>query len=63
VSDNLKVEQPVEVSELLGAEIRRQSTAEQVAAAIRDAIFSGRLAPGSSLREISLAEELGVSRN
>ena len=63
MSDNLKVEQPVEVSELLGAEIRRQSTAEQVAAAIRDAIFSGRLAPGSSLREIPLAEELGVSRN
>ena len=50
-------------TERLGVEIRRQSTAEQVAAAIRDAIFSGRLTPGSSLREIPLAEEIGVSRN
>src|ERR1700684_3146189 len=54
---------PARVTELVGVEIRRQSTAEQVAAAIRDAIFSGRLTPGSSLREIPLAEELGVSRN
>jgi DNA-binding GntR family transcriptional regulator len=67
VSDNPNVEQDdgvsAEASELLGVEIRRQSTAEQVAAAIRGAIFSGRLTPGSSLREIPLAEELGVSRN
>jgi DNA-binding GntR family transcriptional regulator len=46
-----------------GLEIRRQSTAEQVAAAIRSAILEGRLAPGSPLREVPLAEELGVSRN
>jgi DNA-binding GntR family transcriptional regulator len=46
-----------------GLEIRRQSTAEQVAAAIRSAILEGKMAPGSPLREIPLAEELGVSRN
>jgi DNA-binding GntR family transcriptional regulator len=68
VSDNPEVEQregvnPAGVTALLGTEIRRQSTAEQVAAAIRGAIFSGRLTPGSPLREIPLAEELGVSRN
>lgn len=50
-------------TEFFGVEIRRQSTAEQVAATVRAAILSGRLAPGSPLREIPLAEELGVSRN
>jgi DNA-binding GntR family transcriptional regulator len=47
----------------LGAGIRRQSTAEQAAAALRDAILSGKLAPGTPLREVALAAELGVSRN
>jgi DNA-binding GntR family transcriptional regulator len=56
-------DQATSVTEPLGVEIKRQSTAEQVAAAIRSAIFSGRLIPGSPLREIPLAEELGVSRN
>jgi DNA-binding GntR family transcriptional regulator len=47
----------------LGASIRRQSTTEQVAAAIRDAILAGRIPPGTPLREAALAAELGVSRN
>lgn len=46
-----------------GLEIRRLSTAEQVATAIRSAILEGRMAPGSPLREVPLSEELGVSRN
>lgn len=47
----------------LGATIRRVSTAEQVAEAVRTAILEGRLLPGMPLGEVQLAEELGVSRN
>jgi DNA-binding GntR family transcriptional regulator len=47
----------------LGVNIQRQSTADQVAAALREAIFSGRIAPGAPLRDAALAAELGVSRN
>jgi DNA-binding GntR family transcriptional regulator len=47
----------------LGGTIERHSTAEQVAGALRSAILEGRLLPGAPLRELPLAEELGVSRN
>jgi DNA-binding GntR family transcriptional regulator len=47
----------------LGASIHRQSTTEQAADAVRQAILSGRLLPGTPLREAALAEELGVSRS
>jgi DNA-binding GntR family transcriptional regulator len=47
----------------LGAGIQRQSTTEQAAGALRDAILSGELPPGTPLREAALAAELGVSRN
>jgi DNA-binding GntR family transcriptional regulator len=47
----------------LGAAIQRQSTTEQAAAALRDAILSGKLPPGTPLRETALAAGLGVSRN
>ncbi|HEY3771497.1 MAG TPA: GntR family transcriptional regulator [Solirubrobacteraceae bacterium] len=47
----------------LGSGIRRHSTAEQVAAILRTAILDGQLLPGDPLREVPLAEELGVSRN
>ncbi|HEX8008701.1 MAG TPA: GntR family transcriptional regulator [Trebonia sp.] len=47
----------------LGASIQRQSTTEQAANAIRQAILSGRLLPGMPLREASVAAELGVSRS
>lgn len=47
----------------LGAAIQRQSATEQVAAALRDAIVSGKLPAGTPLREAALAAELGVSRN
>jgi DNA-binding GntR family transcriptional regulator len=47
----------------LGAGIQRQSTTEQAADAIRQAILSGRLLPGTPLREAALAAELGVSRS
>ncbi|MFD2468738.1 GntR family transcriptional regulator [Amycolatopsis silviterrae] len=46
----------------LGANIQRQSTAEQAAEAVRQAILSGRLPPGTPLREAAVAAELGVSR-
>ena len=47
----------------LGANIRRQSTTEQAAGAVRQAVLSGRLPPGTPLREAALAAELGVSRS
>ncbi len=47
----------------LGTTIQRQSTTGQVAAAIRDAILSGRISPGTPLRETAIAAELAVSRN
>ncbi|SDW41337.1 DNA-binding transcriptional regulator, GntR family [Amycolatopsis xylanica] len=47
----------------LGAGIQRQSTTEQAAEAVRQAILSGRLPPGTPLREAAVAAELGVSRS
>ncbi|WP_410593031.1 GntR family transcriptional regulator [Amycolatopsis sp. lyj-23] len=41
---------------------RRRGLADEVADRIREAIFDGGYAPGSSLREVELAEALGVSR-
>jgi DNA-binding GntR family transcriptional regulator len=43
--------------------IERSSTAAQVATAMRTRITSGEWAPGTPLREIALADSLGVSRN
>ncbi len=40
----------------------RQGTAEQVASRIREAISSGKIAPGVWLREVALAARIGVSR-
>ena len=42
--------------------ITRQSTASAIAEQLRDAIASGRFAPGEQLTEQGLAEELDVSR-
>ena len=47
----------------LGVAIRRESTTEQAAAVLREAILAGRIPPGTPLREAALAAELGVSRN
>lgn len=47
----------------LGASIQRQSTTEQAAEALRQAILTGRLLPGMPLREAAVAAELGVSRS
>lgn len=43
-------------------DLQRTSTVDQVVEALRHAILDGRLAPGVALREISLADGLGVSR-
>ena len=40
----------------------KRSLADDVAERLRDAILSGRLAPGEQLREAALSEMLGVSR-
>ncbi|RSM81673.1 GntR family transcriptional regulator [Kibdelosporangium aridum] len=44
------------------APARRRGLADEVADRIRDAVFSGAYPPGSQLREVELAEALGVSR-
>jgi DNA-binding GntR family transcriptional regulator len=48
---------------LSGLSIRRVSTAEQVASLVRDRILRGEIKPGTSLREVVMAEAIGVSRN
>ncbi|MBP0633470.1 GntR family transcriptional regulator [Cupriavidus sp. AcVe19-1a] len=44
-------------------EIDKRSLDRQAADWIRDAIFSGNLAPGSRLTEIALAKQIGLSRS
>jgi DNA-binding GntR family transcriptional regulator len=48
---------------LAALDVQLESTAEQVAGALRTAIIDGRLAPGTYLRELPLAERFRVSRN
>jgi DNA-binding GntR family transcriptional regulator len=48
---------------LQGLKIRRSSTAEQVAEAVRTMILRGELAPGTPLREVPMAASIGISRN
>jgi DNA-binding GntR family transcriptional regulator len=43
--------------------IDRTSTADQLASIVRGRILNGILAPGTPIREVTLAESLGVSRN
>jgi DNA-binding transcriptional MocR family regulator len=47
----------------LGGIIQRQRTTEQAADVVRQASLSGRLPPGTPLREAALAAEFGVSRS
>jgi DNA-binding GntR family transcriptional regulator len=46
-----------------GFTILRTSTADQVAALLRDKILSGELKPGTPLLEVPLATAVGVARN
>jgi DNA-binding GntR family transcriptional regulator len=48
---------------LLNLEIKRASTAEQVADGLREMIVRGELEPGAPLREVSMAASIGISRN
>jgi DNA-binding GntR family transcriptional regulator len=45
------------------SQIHRVSIADQVAGILRQKVLRGEFRPGTSLQEIPLAEELGVSRN
>lgn len=54
---------PDAIDALRGDPLRRQSTAEQVAALLRDEILAGHLAPGTPLPEVALAEKVAVSRH
>ncbi len=44
-------------------DVRLESTADQVAGALREAIIDGRLEQGAFLREVPLSESFHVSRN
>lgn len=46
-----------------GATSELHAAADAVASVLREAILAGDLTPGTPLREVSLAEEFGVSRN
>ena len=46
-----------------GYQITRTSTVDQVAGLLRTRILRGELRPGTPLREITLAESMGVARN
>jgi DNA-binding GntR family transcriptional regulator len=48
---------------LAGLDVHLESTASQVAAALREAIIDGSLPQGTYLREVSLSERFNVSRN
>jgi len=43
--------------------LERASTVERVAEALRRGLFAGDLGPGTPLREVALAESLGVARS
>ena len=43
--------------------ITRSSAVDQVAEAVREMILRGELAPGTRLREVQMAESIGISRN
>jgi DNA-binding GntR family transcriptional regulator len=51
------------VTALVGLRVHRASSAQQGAAAIRDLLLRGEVAPGTRLRDQTLAASLGVSRN
>lgn len=42
--------------------VQRSSTVDLITAALRDAVYTGVMLPGSALREIETARQLGVSR-
>jgi DNA-binding GntR family transcriptional regulator len=44
-------------------EIKRSSAVDQVAEAVGEMILSGKVAPGTPLREVELAASVGISRN
>jgi DNA-binding GntR family transcriptional regulator len=46
-----------------GLQVQRESTAQQVARVLRRLILSRELEPGTYVREMTLAEQLSVSRN
>jgi DNA-binding GntR family transcriptional regulator len=56
--------EPGSIDGALGSlHLKRASTAEHVAEALRDMILRGELQQGQPLREVSLAVSIGVSRN
>jgi DNA-binding GntR family transcriptional regulator len=42
--------------------LQRSSTSDEIVALLRESILNGQLPPGTQLREVALADELGVSR-
>lgn len=50
------------MTDFLEVDFERKSTADNVADLLRDMVVRGDLAPGTPLREVSVARSLGVSR-
>jgi DNA-binding GntR family transcriptional regulator len=48
---------------LSGLAIKRISTADQIASLLKERILQGEIRPGTPLREVVLANSIGVSRN
>lgn len=44
-------------------ELEHSSTVERAAESLRHAMFAGEIAPGTPLREVAIAEQLGVARS
>src|SRR5689334_19106686 len=51
------------MSALDGLEVRRTTTAQQLADGLAERIMAGAFGPGDRLRESAIAAELGVARN
>src|ERR1044071_3579672 len=51
------------MSALDGLEVRRTTTAQQLADGLSERIMAGAFGPGDRLRESAIAAELGVARN
>lgn len=58
----MKAMTPTTTPDFTGLSVEHASTVERVAAELRRAVFEGELESGTPLREIALAESLGVSR-
>lgn len=65
LSDNrtVSVADPPTTPAFAGLSVSRETTVDRVVAELRRAVFEAELHPGTALREVALADSLGVSRS